>query len=137
MPGMQVQRVISAHLNQRELDMIPNINLGKNGHILTNRLLLKNERLCSYVNDSTMGALDSYAKHYDLKIFITPFENDLFHDLEVAVYQKDFDRSGFKFPIKLNEGRHALSDFITELHQNITKHFNNSQKNETGFSELA
>ena len=125
------------YFTPEEWDRISNVHLGVNGCIITNRSLLNNKRLHSYVDDATMGALDNYAKYNNLEIYIKPLENDLFHDLAVSGYQKGSVNSSFKFPIKLNEGRHSFSDFITELHQKITNAVSNPKKSETGFSELA
>ena len=53
---------------------------------MTNNILKKNPSLNQFFNDETMGALDNYAVHEDLNIYITPLENDMFNDVSVSVY---------------------------------------------------
>ena len=102
---------------QWETDRLPNKFLGKHCKIMTNNLLLNDKKLNKYVNESTMGALDNYANHEDLTISITPLENDIFHDLAVKAY-KGHDTVAM-FPIKINEGKNALHDFLKEVYEKI------------------
>ncbi len=74
--------------SQKEIDRLPNVPLGKNGLINVNNNLKNDKRLSEFVNDHTMGALDNYAKHENMQVYITPLENDLFDDLSVSVYKK-------------------------------------------------
>lgn len=109
-----------------EADRLPNIPLGKHYRINTNNVLLKDSRLNKYINDRTMGALDNYAHHEGLNIYITPLENDLFHDVAVSAY-KDHETVS-KFPVKINDGRHALRDFLKELYENIAPRQNKKEQ---------
>ena len=103
-----------------EADRRPNINLGRNGRIITNNLLKKNVRLHSYVNNDTMGALDNYAEHEKLQIYITPYEDDLFHDLKVSVLKSGSNTTMEKeFPIKIHEGREGVTKFFRELYTKV------------------
>lgn len=104
-------------LTPSEADRLPNIGLGKHCRINTNNILKKDERLNKYINDNTMSALDNYAKHENLNIYITPLENDIFHDVGVSVY-KEHDTVA-KFPIKINEGKNGLHDFLKELYEKV------------------
>lgn len=101
----------------KEADRLPNISLGRHCRVNTNNILMKDNRLNKYVNDSTMGALDNYANHEGMNIYITPLENDLFHDVAVSVY-KDHDTIA-KFPLKINDGREGYRDFFKELYSKI------------------
>lgn len=103
-----------------EADRVPNYEIGKHYNIVTNRLLLKDERLSQYVNNGTMGALDNFAQQEKLRIYITPLENDLFDDLSISVMPKGHNRNkGFCFAMKIPECRHSLGDFLTDLHKRI------------------
>lgn len=80
---------------------------------------MKDNRLNKYINDKTMGALDNYAHREGMKIYITPLENDLFHDVAVSVYKDNNHNTITKFPVKINDSPHALGDFLKELYNNI------------------
>ena len=104
-------------LTQAEADRLPNVGLGKYCRINTDNVLMKDNRLNKYINNHTMGALDNYAKHENMNIYITPLENDIFHDVRVSVY-REHDTVA-KFPLKIIDGKHALHDFLKELYENI------------------
>jgi hypothetical protein len=112
-----IHKVRNVNIMCRTPDRLPNIPIGKHSKINTNNILIKDKRLNKYVNDSTMGALDNYANHENMNIYITPLENDLFHDVAVSVY-KEHDTIA-RFPVKINDGQHALGDFLKELYENI------------------
>ena len=80
-----------------EVDRIPNVPLGKNCRVNTNNILKKDPRLNQFFNNETMGALDNYAEHEKLRIYIKPLENDMFNDVAVSVY-KGYDTKAY-FPI--------------------------------------
>lgn len=100
-----------------EVDRLPNIGIGRHNRIMTNNILMKDNRLNKFVNNNTMGALDNYAMHEKMNIYITPLENDLFHDVGVSVY-KEHDTVA-KFPLKINDGRNGLRDFLKELYEKV------------------
>ena len=100
-------------------DRLPNISLGRHCRVNTNNILTKDNRLNKYINDKTMGALDNYAHREGMKIYITPLENDLFHDVAVSVYKDNNHNTITKFPVKINDSPHALGDFLKELYNNI------------------
>ena len=117
---MKINGVNGPAWTQKEADRWPNINLGRNGRIITNNLLKKDVRLHSYVNNNTMGALDNYAEHEKLQIYITPYENDLFHDLKVSVFKDGVKADmGKAFPIKIQEGREGVFKFFRELYTKV------------------
>lgn len=107
--------------SQREIDRIPNVGLGKNSRINTNNVLLNDKRLSEFVNEKTMGALDNYAKHENANIYITPLENDLFDDLVISVYDNNKSSQVASFPMKLQEGKEALPEFLRSLYTKIDK----------------
>lgn len=77
---------VSLHcMTSYEADRLSNIYLGKNGRITTTNVLKKDPRLNQFFNKETMSALDNYAQHENLRIFITPLENDMFNDVAVSV----------------------------------------------------
>ena len=103
--------------NQWDIDRFPNKYLGKHCKIMTNNVLLNDKKLGKYINESTMGALDNYANHEDLIISITPLENDIFHD--VAVYAYKGHDTVAKFPVKIDENKNTLHDFLKEVYEKI------------------
>lgn len=104
-------------MTQAEVDRLPNVSLGRHCRVNTNNILTKDNRLNKYINDKTMGALDNYAHREGMKIYITPLENDLFHDVGVSVYKEH--NTVAQFPVKINDSPHALGDFLKELYNNI------------------
>ena len=76
-----------------------------------------------------MGALDNYAAHENMNIYITPLENDLFDDLAVSVYKKNCDiTEELKFPVKLPEGKKAVAEFLTGIYTKIDEKFHPKKK---------
>ncbi len=104
-------------LTSYEAKRLPNRVLGKNGNIHTNDLLMENPRLNQFVNDYTMGALDNYARHEDVDIFITPLENDMFNDLKVSIFKKG--QRDVYFPMNVSETKDGARDFFKELYTKI------------------
>ena len=104
-------------LTSYEAKRFPNRLLGKNGNIHTNDLLLKNPRLNQFVNNETMGALDNYAEHENMDIFITPLENDIFNDLKVSVFKKG--HRDIIFPMNIEESKEGVRKFFRELYTKI------------------
>lgn len=112
-----------------ESDRIPRLVLGKNCKIHTNDSLKKDPRLNQFVNDYTMGALDNYAKHENMDIFITPLENDMFNDLKISVFKKGYE--GVNFPINISETKEGVRDFFRELYTKIHNAFHSSEEIKT------
>lgn len=102
-----------------EADRWPNVLLGKNCRIRTNNVLKKDPRLNQFFNEETMGALDNYAEHENLNIYIKPLENDMFNDVAVSVY-KD---SGTKatFPMNVAKTKDEVPEFFRELYNKVHK----------------
>ena len=103
--------------SQAEVDKLPNVGLGRHCRINTNNILMKNNRLNKYVNNSTMGTLDNYANHENMNIYITPLENDMFHDVRVSVFKEH--NTIAEFPLKINDSKNGLHDFLKELYQKV------------------
>ena len=110
-----------ASWSKYELDRFPNVKLGRNCRINTNNVLVKDKKLSGYVNDRTMGALDNYANHENIDVYITPLENDLFDDLAIAVYDRSKSSRVMNFPLKLPEGEKNLPEFLRDLYTRIDK----------------
>jgi len=110
-----------------EADRWLNVYLGRNGRIHTNNILKKDVRLHSYVNDETMGALDNYAKHEHLNIYIKPLENDMFDDLSISVFNNN-NETITEFPMKIKDGRDGVREFFKELYTKIDKGVNPERK---------
>ena len=123
------------HFTPREIDRLPNICLGY-GHVHTNGALLKDVRLHSYVNNETMGALDNYAAHENLNIYIMPLENDMFDDLAVSVYKGGKTEAVSHFPIKIKDGKEGVREFFKELYTKI-ENVNKTVKPEIPAAELS
>lgn len=100
-----------------EAKRLPTMTLGRYGKVHTNELLTENPRLNQFVNNTTMSALDNYAKHEDMDIFITPLENDLFNDLKVSVFKKG--KKDVYFPMNVSETKDGARDFFKELYTKI------------------
>ena len=111
----------TASWSKYELGRFPNVKLGRNCRINTNNILVKDEKLSGYVNDRTMGALDNYANHENIDVYITPLENDLFDDLAIAVYDRSKSSRVMNFPLKLPEGEKNLPEFLRDLYTRIDK----------------
>lgn len=112
--------------SQKEIDRWPNIALGRKCNVFTNNLLKKNPRLNQFINNETMGALDNYAEHEKIRIYITPLENDVFNDLKVSVYKND--SGSIHFPISTKESREGVTEFFRELYNNIHKAIHPSEE---------
>ena len=102
-----------------DLDRLPNVMLGRSGRVSTNRVLLKDVRLHSYINNETMSALDNYAKYYKLNVYIKSLENDAYDDLGVSVFRKGKIGAVTTFPIKIKDGRDGVREFFKELYTKI------------------
>jgi hypothetical protein len=106
-------------ISKHAIERFPNEPLGRN--IMTNAALLKSEKLSKFVNNATMSALDNYAKHENLSIYITPLENDLFEDVSVSVFKKDGITSCNNFALKIEEGREGVVKFFRELYTRVAQ----------------
>ncbi len=106
-------------LSKYKIERIPNVCLGY--CISTNQILKKDVKLSSYINKNTMSALDNYAKHENLSIYITPLENDLFEDVSVSVFKKDGITSCNNFALKIEEGREGVVKFFRELYTRVAQ----------------
>lgn len=104
-------------LTSYEADRLYNVVLGRNGRIHTNGILRKTPRLNQFINNETMGALDNYAKHENMNIYITPIENDMFNDIKVAVFKKGHE--DVYFPMNVSETKEGARDFFKELYTKI------------------
>ena len=107
----------------KEIDRMTNVYLGKNCRIRTNEILRKDPVLNKFINNETMGVLDNYAKHKDMNISITPYENDLLNDIAVTIY-KNKDNLEKSFAMNLPKDSKAISTFLRELYNNILKETN-------------
>lgn len=102
--------------------LLQRVFLGKNRLIETTKNLMNDKRLSQYVNEHTMGALDNYAMHEKMKIYIKPLECDLFHSLAVKVVSCSKNNpTSFSFPVKLENGKEGVSKFLKELYTTIHK----------------
>ncbi len=120
-----------ASFSKEEAQRIPNLILGRCTRINVPQTLLANEKISKYVNENTMGALNNYAKHEKLNIYISPLENDLFDDMKVSVFSdyhlSQTKRINSQFPIKIPEGNGSFRDFIRTLYKNVADIVNNSK----------
>lgn len=110
----------------QEADRIPNIMLGKNCRIHTNMLLKCEPKYSKLINDNTMGALDNYAEHEKMDIYITPLENDMFNDLKVSVFKKGHKDS--VFPINIPQNPKEIPEFFKELYTKIHESMHTSKE---------
>lgn len=114
---------------REESARIPNNHLGKNCRIHVPQTLLDNKKISKYVNNDTMGALDNYAEHENLSIYMSPLENDLFDDLKVSVFKVKSDNSK-QFTMKIQETKDGFFNFMKELYTKVgdaVKEFNTSK----------
>lgn len=102
-----------------EADRFPNVYLGKNCRIITNNVLKKDPRLNQFFNNETMGALDNYAEHENLRIYIEPLGNDMFNDVAVSVY-KDHDTKAY-FPMNVAKTKEEVPQFFRDLYNKVHK----------------
>lgn len=103
-----------------EAQRFPNRILGRNGRIHTSPLLMEDKKLRQYVNEHTMGALDNYANHENLDVYITPLENDLFDDVKVSVFEQKFaSNKEHLFTLKIEEGKEGFCNFLRSLYTNV------------------
>ena len=105
--------------SQYEIDMIPNVFLGKNGNIMTNPLLRKNKKLSQYINNETMGALDNYAQHEKIIVSIKPLIQDIFDDIGVSVFKKERSSISENFAMKIQDEKEGVPIFFRELYNNV------------------
>ena len=118
MPKIVKLGKINLHcLTSYEADRLPNVYLGKNGRISTTNVLKKDPRLNQFFNNETMGALDNYAEHENLNIYIRPLENDMFNDVAVSVY-KGYDTKAY-FPINVAKTKEGVPQFFRDLYTKI------------------
>ena len=99
------------------IDKLPNVYLGKNARIITNHILQKDPRLNEFFNNETMGALDNYARHENIKIYITPLENDIFDDIAVTVFKNNKKKANF--PISVAKTKEEVPEFFRNLYKKI------------------
>ena len=106
-------------LTSYEADRLPNISLGRNCRIHTNYVLKKDPNLNQFFNNETMGALDNYAEHENLNIYIKPLENDMFNDVAVSVF-KDTETKA-TFPMNVAKTKEEVPQFFRELYNKVHK----------------
>jgi len=106
-------------LTSYKADRIPNIPLGPNCKIITNNVLKKDPRLNQFFNNETMSALDNYAKHENLGIYIKPLENDMFNDVAVSVFKDSETKS--TFPMNVAKTKEEVPQFFRELYNKVHK----------------
>ncbi len=104
---------------QRVIDRFPNVHLGKNSRVITNNILKKDPRLNQFFNNETMGALDNYAAHEKMNIYITPLENDMFNDVAVSVYKNS--KEMIRFPYDIAKSKEEVPQFLRDLYNKIHK----------------
>lgn len=116
-------------LTEAEAKRIPNVHLGQNCRIKVPEILQENKKLSRYINNETMGALDNYAKHENLNVFITPLENDLFDDISVGVYSGYGSENNIssRFAMKIQEGKDGFHDFMKDLYTRVANLVNESK----------
>jgi len=110
-----------------ELKRFPNRPLGRRfGRIFTTETLQEDKKLSQYINENTMGALDNYANHEKLQIYITPLENDLFDNVSVGIYGTTDMESRLRahFAMKTEEGKDGFQKFIRGLYTNVVNAVN-------------
>lgn len=132
MKTVQIGKCKVACFSLAETKRIPNRPLGRNGRISVPEILQEDKRLSQYINNETMGALDNYAKHENLNLYISPLENDLFDDLSVSVYN-GYDSSrqiSTQFPMKISEGKNSFHDFMRDLYTRVGNIVNDSKSKE-------
>lgn len=99
------------------------ISLSKYGRIHTNKDVLSNDKLSKYINDKMMGALDNYANHEDMDIFISTIKPDERYDMNIKMIYKNTKgiRMDNKFGIKSPENDKDITRFFKELYNKIHK----------------
>ena len=80
-------------------------------------ILKKDSRLNQFFNNRTMSALDNYAEHENLTIYITPLENDMFNDVAVSVFQGMETKA--KFPMNIAKTKEEIPKFFRDLYNKI------------------
>ncbi len=99
------------------------ISLSKYGRIHTNKDVLSNDKLSKYINDEMMGALDNYANHEDMDIFISTIKPNDKNDIDIKMIYKNKNgtRMDNKFGIKSPENDKDITRFFRELYKKIHK----------------
>ena len=110
---VKIKNVNMPCFTPHEADRFPNVYLGKNCRIITNNVLKKDPRLNQFFNNETMGALDNYAHHENLNIYIKPLENDMFNDVAVSVYKNREEMT--RFPMNVAKTKEEVPEFFREL----------------------
>lgn len=116
-----------------ETKRFPNKLLGHRfGRIFTTETLQEDKKLSQYINENTMGALDNYANHEKLHIYITPLENDLFDNVSVGIYgamDMESKNHGLRanFAMKTEEGKDGFHKFFKELYTNVVNAVNGAK----------
>ena len=90
----------------------------KNYNIFAPATLEKNTKLNKFINKDTVGALNNYAEHENVRIFFKPLENDLFDDIGVSVF-KNMNNKGFAMKVPENDKHGNFGDFMRELYTNV------------------
>ena len=121
---VKIKNVNMLCFTPQETDRFPNVYLGKNCRITTNNVLKKDPRLNQFFNNETMGALDNYAQHENLNIYIKPLENDMFNDVAVSVYKNREEMT--RFPMNVAKTKEEVPEFFRELYNKIHKAVNPS-----------
>lgn len=116
---VKIKNVNMPCFTPHEADRFPNVYLGKNCRIITNNVLKKDPRLNQFFNNETMGALDNYAHHENLNIYIKPLENDMFNDVAVSVYKNREEMT--RFPLNIAKTKEEVPEFFRELYNKIHK----------------
>ena len=119
MPRIVKIRNLNMHCFTPEVERIPNVILGRNSRIHTNMLLTGDPKYNKLINENTMGALDNYAQHENMDIYITPLENDMFNDLRVSIFKKGYEDK--KFPMDVAKTREETPEFFKELYTKVHK----------------
>jgi len=92
--------------------------IGKFKRIILRQDILTSERTASLFNNETMGALDNYAKHENLHVYIK--SNKLGDKIRFAIYKgrKIFPKT---FIIATKEAEENFSNFLRVLYTNVEK----------------
>ena len=107
---------------QKQLDRMF-FPMGYNNNVWAQNKLRANQKLNKIITNDSVGALNNYAEHENLNIFLTPIENDMFDDMEVSVYKKNsFSKPKLStFAVKLEEGKEGACNFLREIYTKVAE----------------
>ena len=107
-----------ASMTQAQYERLP-MAIGSNAFVFAPATLEKNQKLNKVINENSVSALNNYAEKENLRIYLTPLENDLFDDLKVSVYSASLDGNKTSFALKLEEGKEGIYNFFKTIYKNV------------------